>query len=55
MLNIFKKKETKEVYQAPYRPSWEKTAIQWKQSHITRKKAFESSKHDLGTNILPRI
>lgn len=55
MLNIFKKKETKEVYHTPYRPSWEKTAIQWKRDHIARKKAFESSKHDLGTNILPRI
>lgn len=55
MLNIFKKKGTKEVYHTPYRPSWEKTAIQWKRDHIARKEAFESSKHDLGTNILPRI
>lgn len=55
MLNIFKKKETKEVYHTPYRPSWEKTAIQWRRDHIARKKAFESSKHDLSINTLPRI
>ena len=56
MLNLFKKSDKqKEVYHAPYRPSWEKTAIQWKRDHIARKKAFESVKHDLGANTLPRI
>lgn len=55
MLNIFKKKETKEVYQAPYRPSWEESARAWEHGHIARKKAFESVKHDLSSNTLPRV
>ena len=55
MFSIFSKKEDKEVYHAPYRPSWEESARQWEQSHIARKKAFESSKHDLSINTLPRI
>lgn len=54
MLNLFKKKETTGVFQA-YRPSWEQTARAWEQSHIARKKAFESVKHDLSSNTLPRI
>lgn len=55
MLSLFKKPKLKEVYHAPYRPSWEQTAMEWKQSHIARKKAFESLKHDLRANTLPRI
>lgn len=55
MLNLFKKQENKEVYHAPYRPSWEQTAREWEQSHIARKKACESLKHDLKANTLPRI
>ena len=55
MFNLFKKQENKEVYHAPYRPSWEESARAWEQSHIVRKKAFESLKHDLGSNTLPRV
>ena len=55
MLNLFKKQENKEVYHAPYRPSWEESARSWEQSHIAHKKAFESLKHDLGSNTLPRV
>lgn len=55
MLNLFKKPKTTEVYHTPYRPSWEESARQWKQGHIARKKAFESLKHDLGANTLPRV
>lgn len=55
MLNLFKKQENKEVYHASYRPSWEESARAWEQCHIARKKAFESVKHDLGSNTLPRI
>lgn len=56
MLNLFKKKEaTNEVYYAPYRPSWEESSRQWEQAHIARKKAFESSKHDLSSNTLPKV
>ena len=55
MLNLFKKQENKEVYQTPYRPSWEESARAWEQSHIAHKKAFESLKHDLKANTLPRI
>lgn len=55
MFSIFSKKEDKEVYHAPYRPSWEESARQWEQSHIAHKKAFESLKHDLWANTLPRI
>lgn len=56
MLNLFKKSDKqKKVYHAPYRPSWEKTAIQWEQSHIAHKKSFESLKHDLSSNTLPRV
>lgn len=54
MLNLFKKND-KVVFHQPYRPSWEESARQWEQSHIARKKAFESLKHDLGANTLPRI
>lgn len=55
MLNLFKKKEATGVFQVPYRPSWEQTARAWEQSHIIRKKAFESLKHDLSSNTLPRV
>lgn len=55
MLNLFKKQENKEVYHAPYRPSWEESARQWQEGHIARKKACESLKHDLKANTLPRI
>lgn len=55
MLNLFKKPKLKEVYHAPYRPSWEKSARAWEQSHIAHKKAFESLKNELGANTLPRI
>ena len=55
MFSIFSKKEDKEVYHTPYRPSWEESARAWKQSHIARKKAFESLKHNLGSNTLPRV
>lgn len=56
MLNLFKKKEaTNGVFQAPYRPSWEESARAWEQSHIARKKASESLKHDLSSNTLPRV
>jgi hypothetical protein len=54
MLNLFKKND-KVVFHQPYRPSWEESARQWEQSHIVRKKSFESLKHDLGANTLPRI
>lgn len=54
MFSIFSKKETV-VFHQPYRPSWEESARQWQQAHIARKKAFESLKHDLGANTLPRI
>lgn len=55
MLNLFKKPKLKEVYHAPYRPSWEESARAWEQSHIARKKAFESLKHDLSSNTLPKV
>lgn len=55
MLNLFKKKETTQVFHTPYRPSWEESARAWEQSHIAHKKAFESLKHDLGANTLPHI
>lgn len=55
MLKLFKKQENKELYHAPYRPSWEQTARAWEQSHIARKKAFERLKHDLSSNTLPRV
>lgn len=56
MLNLFKKSDKqKEVFHTPYRPSWEESAMAWEQSHIARKKAFESVKHDLSSNTLPRI
>lgn len=55
MLNLFKKKEDTQVFRAPYRPSWEESARQWEKAHIAHKKAFESVKHDLGANTLPRI
>lgn len=55
MLNLFKKQENKEVYHAPYRPSWEESARAWEQSHIARKKACESLKNNLGANTLPHI
>lgn len=55
MFSIFSKKEDKAVFHQPYRPSWEESARQWEQSHIARKKAFESLKHDLMANTLPRI
>lgn len=54
MFSIFSKKESV-VFQAPYRPSWEESARAWEQSHIARKKAFESLKHDLSSNTLPRV
>lgn len=55
MFSIFSKKEEKVIFKEPYRPSWEESSRQWEQAHITRKKAFESSKHDLGSNTLPRV
>lgn len=55
MFSIFSKKEDKAVFHQPYRPSWEESARQWEQSHIARKKACESLKHDLRANTLPRI
>lgn len=56
MLNLFKKKEaTNEVFHASYRPSWEESARAWEQSHIARKKAFDSLKHDISSNTLPRV
>lgn len=55
MLGMFKKSKTTGVFQEPYRPSWEESARAWEQSHIIRKKAYESLKHDLGANTLPRI
>lgn len=55
MFSIFSKKEDKAVFYQPYRPSWEQTARAWEQSHIAHKKAFESLKHDLSSNTLPRV
>lgn len=55
MLNLFKKKETTQVFHTTYRPSWEESARAWEQSHIAHKKAFESAKHDLSSNTLPRV
>lgn len=55
MFSIFSKKEDKAVFHQPYRPSWEESARQWEQSHIAHKKAFESLKHNLGSNTLPRV
>lgn len=55
MLNLFKKKEATGVFQAPYRPSWEESARQWQEGHNARKKAYESLKHDLGANTMPRV
>lgn len=55
MLKLFKKQENKELYHAPYRPSWEESARAWEQSHIARKKAFERLKHDLSSNTLPSV
>lgn len=54
MLNLFKKND-KVVFHQPYRPSWEESARAWEQSHIARKKAYESVKHDLSSNTLPRV
>lgn len=55
MLSLFKKKEDTQVFHQPYRPSWEESARAWEQSHIAHKKAFESVKHDLSSNTLPRV
>lgn len=55
MFSIFSSKKDKAVFHQPYRPSWEESAIKWKEGHIARKKSFDSLKHDLGTNILPRV
>lgn len=55
MFSIFSKKEDKAVFHQPYRPSWEESARAWEQSHIARKKACESLKHDLSSNTLPRV
>lgn len=55
MFNLFKKQENKEVFHTPYRPSWEESARQWREGHNARKKAYESLKHDLGANTLPRV
>jgi hypothetical protein len=55
MFSIFSKKEDKVVFHQPYRPSWEESARAWEQSHIAHKKAFESAKHDLSSNTLPRV
>ena len=55
MFSIFSKKEDKVVVHQPYRPSWEESARAWEQSHIAHKKAFESAKHDLSSNTLPRV
>lgn len=55
MFNIFKSNNTTVVFKEPYRPSWEESARQWEQDHIIRKKAFESLKHDLSSNTLPRV
>ena len=54
MLNLFKKQENKEVYHAPYRPSWEESARAWQENHIAHKKLAERVKKELGTNTLPR-
>lgn len=55
MLNLFKKPKLKEVYHAPYRPSWEESARAWQENHIAHKKLSERVKKELGTNTLPRI
>lgn len=55
MLNLFKKKETTQVFHTPYRPSWEESAIAWQENHIANKKIAERVKKELGTNTLPRI
>lgn len=55
MLNLFKKKETTQVFHTPHRPSWEESARAWEQSHIAHKKLAESVKKELGTNTLPRV
>lgn len=55
MFSIFSSKKEKALSDNPYRPSWEESARQWKKGHIARKKAYESLKHDLGANTLPRI
>ena len=55
LLNLFKKKETTQVFHTTYRPSWEESARAWEKSHIAHKKAFESLKHDLSSNTLPRV
>ena len=55
MFNIFKSNNTTVVFTEPYRPSWEQTARDWEQCHIARKKAFESVKHDLSSNTLPKV
>lgn len=55
MLNLFKKKETTQVFHTPYRPSWEESAMAWEKSHIAHKKAFERLKHDISSNTLPRV
>ena len=55
MFSIFSKKDNNVVFQEPYRPSWEQSAREWEQGHIARKKAFESLKHDLSSNTLPRV
>lgn len=55
MFSIFKSNKTTVVSDVPYRPSWEKSALQWKNNHIAHKKAFESLKKELGSNTLPRI
>lgn len=40
MLNLFKKQENKEVYHAPYRPSWEESARAWQENHIAHKSSL---------------
>lgn len=55
MFSIFRKKEDKDVFHQPYRPSWEQTARDWERGHYARKKEFEGLKHDLSSNTLPRV
>lgn len=55
MFSIFSNKKDKDVFQEPYRPSWEDSARQWQENHIAHKKLAESVKRELGTNTLPRI
>lgn len=55
MFSIFSKKEDKDVFHQPYRPSWEQTARDWERGHYARKKEFEGLKHDLSSNTLPRV